>query len=77
MLISQGWCMKQRHAYIIIPTLRRVILRFTVNPATLAGLKVELVTFSCPVSSLAWVVSGSHAGGPPGYRHGGSWMDSL
>lgn len=52
------------------------VLRFMVNPATLAGLKVKLVTFSCPVPSLAWVVSGSHAGGPAGYRHGGSWIDS-
>lgn len=48
----------------------------TVNPATLAGLKVKLVTFSRPVPSLAWVVSGRHAGGPPGYRRGGSWIDS-
>lgn len=29
------------------------ILKFMVNPATLAGLKVKLVTFSHPVPSLA------------------------
>lgn len=52
------------------------ILRFMVNPATLAGLKVKLVTFSRPVPSLAWVVSGRHAGGPAAYRRGGSWIDS-
>lgn len=69
MLISQGYCVKQKLCIRNYPHSKAshyIVLRLAVNPATLAGLEVKLVTLSFPVPSLAWVVRGRHAGGPPG-----------